>query len=117
VSMGAADGVILSTLLQDRLKTAILLDGGYFLGKPPAGGDQADFAPRLKKPVLMVNGKYDYTFGLENAQNPLFKDLGTPDADKRHVLLDTPHDVTEDREHLKKAVLDWLDKYMGRVSE
>jgi pimeloyl-ACP methyl ester carboxylesterase len=117
VSMGAADGVILSTLLEDRLKTAILLDGGFFMGKPPAGGDQADFAPRLKIPVLMVNGKYDYTFSVDNAQNPLFKMLGTPDADKRHVLLDTPHDVTEDRVHLRGTVLDWLDKYLGRVSE
>jgi len=117
VSMGAADGVILSTLLEDRLKTTVLLDGGFFMGKPPAGGDQADFAPRLKIPVLMVNGKYDYTFSVENAQNPLFKMLGTPDADKRHVLLDTPHDVTEDRVHLRGAVLDWLDKYLGRVSE
>jgi len=117
VSMGAADGVILSTLLEDRLKTTILLDGGLFMGKPPSGGDQADFAPRLKIPVLMVNGKYDYTFSVENAQNPLFKMLATPDADKRHVLLDTPHDVTEDRVHLRTNVLDWLDKYLGRVSE
>jgi len=117
VSMGAADGVILSTLLEDRLKTTILLDGGFFMGKPSAGGDQADFAPRLKIPVLMVNGKYDYTFPVDNAQNPLFKMLATPDADKRHVLLDTPHDVTEDRVHLRAAVLDWLDKYLGRVSE
>jgi dienelactone hydrolase len=117
VSMGAADGVILSTLLEDRLKATILLDGGFFMGKPPAGGDQADFAPRLKIPVLMVNGKYDYTFSVDNAQNPLFKMLATPDADKRHVVLDTPHDVTEDRVHLRAAVLDWLDKYLGRVSE
>ena len=46
VSMGAADGVILTTLMQDRLKTAIFLDGGYFLDPPPPGGDQADFAVR-----------------------------------------------------------------------
>jgi len=117
VSMGAADGVILSTLLENRLKTTILLDGGFFMGQPPAGGDQADFATRLKIPVLMVNGKYDYTFSVENAQNPLFKMLATPDADKRHVLLDTPHDVTEDRVHLRATVLDWLDKYLGRVSD
>jgi eukaryotic-like serine/threonine-protein kinase len=117
VSMGAADGVILSTLLEDRLKTTILLDGGFFMASPPAGGDQADFAPRLRIPVLMVNGKYDYTFPVETAQNPLFKMLGTPDADKRHVLLDTPHDVTEDRVHLRAAVLDWVDKYLGRVNE
>ena len=116
VSMGAADGVILSALLQDRLRTAIFLDGGYFLATPRAGGDQAEFAVRMKKPVLMVNGKYDYTFPVETAQDPLFKMLGTPEGDKKHVLLDTPHDVTEDRGHLRAAVLDWLDKYMGRVN-
>jgi len=116
VSMGAADGVILSSLLQDRLKTAIFLDGGYFLAQPRAGGDQAEFAVRLKMPVLMVNGKYDYTFSVQDAQDPLFKMLGTPEAEKKHVLLDTPHDVTEDRDHLKKAVLDWMDQYLGRVN-
>ena len=115
VSMGSADGVIVTTLLQDRLKTAVFLDGGYFLNPPPAGADQADFAPRMKKPVLMVNGRYDFTFSVDKAQNPLFETLGTPAEEKMHVLLDTPHDVTEDRPRLTKAVLDWLDKYMGRV--
>jgi dienelactone hydrolase len=117
VSMGAADGVIVSTLLQDRLKAVIYLDGGYFLDTPPPGGDQADFAPRMKKPVLMVNGRYDYTFPLEKAQNPMFEMLGAPTADKSHVVLDTPHDVTEQRPQLVKAVLNWLDRYLGRVEE
>jgi eukaryotic-like serine/threonine-protein kinase len=116
VSMGSADGLILTTLMQDRLKTAIFLDGGYFLDPPPPGGDQADFAPRMKKPVLMVNGRYDYTFSVEDAQNPMFRMLGTPEADKKHVLLETPHDVTEDRPRLTKEVLGWLDKYLGRVN-
>jgi eukaryotic-like serine/threonine-protein kinase len=102
--------------MQDRLKTAIFLDGGYFLDPPPPGGDQADFAPRMKKPVLMVNGRYDYTFAVESAQNPMFRMLGTPEADKKHVLLETPHDVTEDRPRLTKEVLAWLDKYLGRVN-
>ena len=116
VSMGSADGVILTSLMQDRLKTAIFLDGGYFLDQPPPGGDQADFAPRMKKPVLMMNGRYDNVFSVENAQNPLFRMLGTPDADKKHVLLETPHDVTEDWPRLTKEVLAWLDKYLGRVN-
>lgn len=115
VSMGAADGVILSTLLQDRLRAAIFLDGGYFLGTPPPGADQADFAPRMKKPVLMVNGQYDYTFPVVTAQDPLFAMLGTPGADKRHVILDTPHDVTERRPQLVQEVLSWLDRFLGRV--
>ncbi len=115
--MGSAKGVILSTLLQDRLKTSIFLDGGYFLFPTTPGNDQADFAPRLKLPVLMVNARYDYSFSLDRAQNPLFATLGTSAGDKRHVVLDTPHDVTEQRLQLVKAVLDWLDRYLGRVSE
>lgn len=115
VSMGAAYGVIYTALLQDKLRSVVFLDGGYFLDPPPPGVDQADFAPRLKRPVLMVNGRYDFTFSLERAQNPLFRALGAPDADKRHVVLDTPHDVTARRSDLVKEVLGWLDKYLGRV--
>jgi len=115
VSMGSAEGVIFTTIEQSRLRTAIFLDGGYFLDKPPAGGDQADFAPRLKIPVLMVNGRDDYVFSLEKSQNPFFRMLGTPEAEKRHIVLDTPHDVTQQRTQLVQAVLGWLDKYLGRV--
>ncbi len=115
VSMGSADGVIIATLLQDRLKTVIFLDGGYFLQKVPPGLDQADFAPHLKKPVLMVNGRYDYTFPLESAQDPLFQMLGTPADEKKHVVMDTPHDVSQDRPTLVKEVLGWLDHYLGPV--
>jgi len=117
VSMGSAEGVIYATLLQDRLKTAVFLDGGYFLDPPPPGGDQADFAPRMKKPVLMINGRYDYVFSVNLAQNPMFNMLGTPPADKQHLVLETSHDVTEQRPQLVKAVLDWLDRYLGRVNE
>ncbi len=115
VSMGSADGVIFATLLQDRLKTAVFLDGGFFMGDARPGIDQADFAPRMKKPVLMVNGRYDYTFPEVTSQDPLFHLLGTPAADKSHVVLDTPHDVTEQRPLLVKTVLDWLDHYLGPV--
>jgi dienelactone hydrolase len=94
VSMGAAGGVIYSTLEQDAFRTAIFLDGGYFLNKTRPGGDQADFAPRFKKPVLMVNGRYDFTFPLVKSQEPLFRTLGTNAAEKRHVVLNTSHDVS-----------------------
>lgn len=116
VSMGSADGVIIFTLLQDRLKTAVFLDGGYFLQKARPGFDQADFAPRMKKPVLMVNGRYDYTFPLETSQDPLFRMLGTPANDKSHIVLDTPHDVSQQRVTLIREVLAWLDRYLGRVN-
>jgi serine/threonine protein kinase/dienelactone hydrolase len=115
VSMGSAEGVDYATLAQDRFRTVILLDGGFFLWRFSPGVDQLDFAPRLKKPVLMVNGRYDYDFSVDRSQDPLFRMLGTPLADKRHVLLETPHDVTNDKPHLIREVLGWLDKYLGRV--
>jgi dienelactone hydrolase len=115
VSMGSAEGVIYATLQQERLKTVVLLDGGFFLDRPTPGADQADFAPRLHIPVLMVNGRYDFSFPLERSQRPLFRMLGTPAADKSAVVLDTPHDVRQDRPALVRSVLAWLDRYLGRV--
>ena len=116
VSMGSADGAIVAEQLQARLKTAIFLDGGYFLDPPQRGTDQVDFVSRIRIPVLMINGRYDFTFPLDLAQKPFFDRLATPAASKQHVVLETPHDVTQDRPRLVRTVLDWLDKYLGRVS-
>ncbi len=115
VSMGSAYGVIF-TVLDGRFRTAIFLDGGFFLGRPAKGRDQLDFAPRLKIPVLMINGKYDFSFSPDLAQEPMFRMLGTDAADKRRVLFDTPHDISEKKEDLSREVLAWLDKYLGRVN-
>jgi len=93
----------------------VFLDGGFFLDPPLAGRDQADFAPRLKLPVLMVNGRYDFSFSLERAQEPLFRMLGAPAADKKHVVLDSPHDVRVRRPEMVREVLGWLDRYLGAV--
>ena len=114
VSQGSAYGVILASL-EARLKAVVFLDGGFFQFDPVAGLDQADFAPRLTRPVLMVNGRYDATFPYESAQVPMFRMLGTPAADKRHIVLETPHDVRLRRPDLVREVLGWLDKYLGRV--
>jgi pimeloyl-ACP methyl ester carboxylesterase len=115
VSMGAAEGVIYTAMLQDKLKAIVFLDGGFFLGEPPPGSDQADFAPRIKRPVLMVNGRYDFSFSLDKAQLPLFRMLGTAPADKRHAILQSPHDVRAQRGEMVAEVLAWLDKYLGRI--
>lgn len=115
VSQGSAYGVIF-TALEDRFKAVVFLDGGFFQGTPLPVGDQANFAPRLKKPVLMVNGQYDYTFPPELAQLPLLKMIGTPEADKRRVVSPTSHDVSQDSALLSQEVLAYLDKYLGRVN-
>lgn len=115
VSMGSAEGVDYATLLQDKFRAVIFLDGGFFLFDLPPGVDQVDYAPRMKKPELMVNGRYDFSFSIDKSQTPLFAMLGTLAADKRHVVMESPHDVTVHHAELLKEVLGWLDKYVGPV--
>jgi pimeloyl-ACP methyl ester carboxylesterase len=112
VSMGAAESVYLAAV-DDRLKTVIMLDGGFFASKPLAGADQADFAPRIKAPTLLIAGRYDWIFLGKDA---LVNLLGAPKADKKVVLFDTAHDVSEQRPDLIREVLAWLDKYLGHVT-
>ncbi|MGO9262449.1 MAG: protein kinase domain-containing protein, partial [Bryobacteraceae bacterium] len=112
VSMGAALGVIFAAV-EDRLKVAIFLDGGFFVEKMLPGTDQADFAPRLKAPTLLIAGKFDWIFLGKDA---LVRMLGAPAADKKVAIFDTSHDVSEQRADLVREVLAWLDKYFGKVN-
>ena len=68
----------------------------------------------LEIPVLMLNGRYDYQFPLEASPRPLFRLLGTPDADKKLVVYETGHSDLPHGEEVR-ATLDWLDKYLGPV--
>jgi dienelactone hydrolase len=112
VSMGAALGVNLAAV-EDRIKAMIMLDGGFYNEKPLPGTDQVDFAPHLKAPALLIAGKYDWIFMSKDA---LRRMLGAPEADKKVVLLDTAHDVSEKRADLVREVVAWLDKYLGKVN-
>ncbi len=112
VSMGAGLGVEF-TAVEDRFKAVIMLDGGFYNEKPLPGTDQVDFAPHVKAPTLLVAGKYDWIFLGKDA---LVKLLGAPAADKKVVLLETAHDVSEKRADLVREVVAWLDKYLGKVN-
>ena len=82
-------------------------------GKKLPEVDEINFAPRVKVPTLMLNGRYDHFFPLETSQNVMFRFLGTPDKDKRHAVLDGGH--IPPYQGIMKEVLDWLDKYQGPV--
>jgi hypothetical protein len=45
----------------------------------------------------------------------MFRLLGTPAADKRHVLFESAHDTGLFRQQVVKETLDWLEKYLGPV--
>ena len=114
---GVSAGVYLAPPLlaiEDRFKAAVFQGGGLAFWKPLPEVDPFNFAPRVRMPVLMLNGRYDFIAPLETSQRPLFRLLGTPAKDKRHVLFECGtalypiHDVM-------KEILDWLDRYLGPV--
>ena len=112
VSFGAALGVNFAAV-EDRIKAVVMLDGGMYNETALPGTDQADFAPRLKAPALLIAGKFDWIYLGKDA---LIRMLGAPAADKKAVLLDTAHDVSEKRADMVREVLAWLDKYLGKVN-
>lgn len=114
-SAGAGWGPVMLAI-EPRFKVAVLQDGGFFAAPALQETNGVNYAPRVRVPVLMINGRYDYFFPLEESQTPLFNLLGTPAAQKRRVLLEASHDVSiEFRQTVMRETLDWLDKYLGPV--
>ena len=111
-SWGGATGPILLAV-ENRFRAAILGSGGLEFQKALPEADQINFVPRVNVPVLMLNGRYDHFFPVESSQVPLYRLLGTPEKDKKHVLYETGH--APPRKEVIRESLDWLDKYLGPV--
>ena len=101
--------------IEPRLRTGVLLSGGFETWVVPPETDPVNFVTRVKQPVPMVNGREDFDLPYESAQVPMFKMLGTADADKRHVVFEGGHIPPRPNEVFKE-ILDWLDRYMGPVA-
>jgi cephalosporin-C deacetylase-like acetyl esterase len=112
-SLGGAVGPLLIAV-EPRFKVAVLVSGGSFERVPPEV-DPWNFAPRVKIPVLMQNGRDDFLFSVEASQLPLFRLLGTPEKDKKRILYDGAHNILA-RLDLTRDMLDWLDRYLGPVN-
>ena len=50
--------------------------GGFPLQRSLPEADPVNFAPRVKAPVLMLNGRYDYFYTTTTSQEPLFNSAG-----------------------------------------
>jgi dipeptidyl aminopeptidase/acylaminoacyl peptidase len=112
LSSGANRGPI-ALALEPRLKTAILVAGGLWYQPRAPEVETLNFAPRIRQPVLMINGRYDFDEPYETLQLPLFRLLGTPAGHKRHVVLDSGH--VPPRNDTIRESLAWLDHYLGPV--
>jgi eukaryotic-like serine/threonine-protein kinase len=112
LSWGAALAPVMISM-EPRIKLAVLVGGGFDFGKTLPEVDPINFASHVRVPILMVNGRYDFFFPAETSQKPLFQAFGTPPKDKHHVVFETGH--VPPNELMIKEVLDWLDRYQGRV--
>jgi dienelactone hydrolase/predicted Ser/Thr protein kinase len=112
-SWGSQEGPI-SLALENRFKTAVLADGGCNSNKTLPEVDPINFVPSIRIPVLMINGRYDFGIPFETCQQPFFRLLGTPAADKRQVVLESGHGLPYTPWF--RETLDWLDHYLGRVN-
>ncbi len=110
VSMGATIAPIVLAV-DRRFKTAILWSGGLPMTPRLPENDPINFAPRVALPLLMLNGRDDFTFPVETSQEPLFRLFGTPPAEKKRVVFDGGHVFPFSR--MIKDSLDWLDRHLG----
>jgi tRNA A-37 threonylcarbamoyl transferase component Bud32/dienelactone hydrolase len=109
-SWGGRLGPLLLSL-EPRVKVAVLYVAGFKLQRSLPETDPFNYAGRVRIPVLMVNARYDFFFPIETSQIPLYRLLGTPAENKRHVVYDGGHTVP--RAVLMPEVLDWLDRWLG----
>lgn len=112
ISWGAAMGALLPAV-EGRLKALILISAGFSPYRQLPEDDQLNFAPRVKAPALMLNGRFDYIFPTAGSQEPMFRLLGTPVEHKRRVVYDSGHDIP--RNEMIKETFNWLDQYLGPV--
>jgi formylglycine-generating enzyme required for sulfatase activity/cephalosporin-C deacetylase-like acetyl esterase/predicted Ser/Thr protein kinase len=116
ISLGAALGPAHGAL-EKRLKCLVLIAGGIyttgFFRDPLPEIDQLNFAPRMTTPVLMLQGKFDVIFPQENLKI-LYEHLGTATKDKYFQLFEGGH-LPPIEAHIAGQILDFLDRYLGRV--
>ena len=100
--------------VEPRLSLALLNVGGFYLQAALPEADAVNFASRVKVPVLMLNGRFDFFFPTEMSQEPMFRALGTPAEHKRRVVYDVSHTIP--RNEMIKEFVGWMEKYWGTSS-
>jgi formylglycine-generating enzyme required for sulfatase activity/dienelactone hydrolase len=97
--------------IEKRFKTGVVWSGGLSPTRQLPEIDEVNYAPRVHLPILMLNGRDDFNFPVEESQKPMFRLLGTPEADKKYILFEGGHLFPFNR--IQKDTLDWLDQRLG----
>ena len=99
--------------MEPRLRAGVLYLGGFRPERALPVADDLNFVPRVRQPVLMINGREDHLRPLELSQLPYFRLLGTDPEQKEHRVFPGGHFVP--RADLIRETLRWFDRYLGPV--
>ena len=69
-SCGGFNGGIMPAV-EKRFKAVVLNVGGMEMERALPEVDQINYLPRVKQPVLMLNGKFDMFFPIETSEKPI----------------------------------------------
>ncbi len=115
LSFGAGQ-MTLAIPVEPRVRVAVLASVGVGrAGADLPAADYWNYIPRVRIPVLMLNGRDDVLFPVEQSQKLYFKTLGTAEKDKRYVVYPGGHVDFSERLEAIKETLNWLDRYLGPV--
>ncbi len=113
ISYGAQTMVALLAV-EPRLGPAVLIGGGVFLLPGlPVTEQPFNYYPRVRQPILMLSGRWDVDVG-QPEQEAMLRFLGTPEEQKRRVVLDVGHGWVPQNQFVREA-LEWYDRYLGPV--
>ena len=106
--------------IDQRFKAAILVVGGFVdweILEELRSIDPFNHAPRVRTPVLMINGREDCFFPLERMVRPMYETLGTSEPHKELRIYPGGHGLlTLFSRQIRDDVLGWLDRYLGPVN-
>lgn len=96
----------LALAVEPRLRVGILNQAGFHQ-RPQSVLHPVNYLPRVRQPVLQLNGRYDTGFRYQDSAKPYFDLLGS--EFKKHVVEPTGHFVPNSV--VIGETLSWLDEY------
>ncbi len=113
---GYSRGTILGVVIlgvEHRFQAAILTSGGFAQETVRPEVDQIHFASRIRTPLLVISGRYDFTFPFEQSIRPMLDLLATPVEHRKHVLMEGGHGLPPYQ--IARETGAWLDRHLGPV--
>lgn len=100
---------------ESRIKAAVLMSSslaGVNRKSVPDRVNPNTYWPRVRTPILVLNGRFDIHIPYSPDGNPMLNVIGTAEGDKRSVYYDSSHWPLP-QHRVKNDTLEWFDRYLG----